>query len=242
MRYAIFGDIHANLEALNSVIQRAEEEGVDRYICLGDIVGYNANPCECMDRVRELNPEVIVKGNHDEYATSEEALVGFNPQAAYVVEWTRERLTEDHKEFLQGLPYQYTLNPKVTIVHATLDMPSRWGYIFDKWHAISSFNYQYTQLCFYGHTHVPVAFDKFLQVETHNYEEVTTEPGHKYLINVGSVGQPRDGDPRASFAIYDDNERKVQLIRVGYDLEKAQQSIREADLPERCATRLASGR
>lgn len=242
MKYAVIGDIHANYQALEAVVAKARDEGVDRFICLGDIVGYNAEPSACIDSVRELEPEVIVRGNHDDYVSSDEELVGFNPQAASVVEWTREQLTNEQREWLAALAYQKALNSKVTVVHATLDMPAHWGYIFDKWHAMSSFVYQYTQICFVGHTHVPVAFDKFLSISHVNYEEITIEPGHKYLVNVGSVGQPRDGDPRAAFAVYDDEEKSIRLIRVEYDVEACQNLIREAGLPEKCAARLAAGR
>ncbi|MFW5996930.1 MAG: metallophosphoesterase family protein [Verrucomicrobiota bacterium] len=242
MKYAVIGDIHANYQALEAVLEKAAEEGVERFICLGDIVGYNAEPSACLERIRELEPDVIVRGNHDEYVSSGEELLGFNPQAANVVEWTREQLTPQQREWLASLAYQKNLDSKVTVVHATLDMPAHWGYIFDKWHATSSFVYQYTQICFVGHTHVPVAFDKFMQISTLNYDEITIEPGHKYLINVGSVGQPRDGDPRAAFAVYDDAEKMVKKVRVPYDLDKCQQLIREAELPEKCAMRLAEGR
>lgn len=242
MRYAVLADIHSNLQALNAVLERARDAEVDRYVCLGDIVGYNANPRECLDIVRELEPEAVIRGNHDEYVASEMELTGFNPQAAHVVKWTRNHISDEQKEWLLSLPYQHSLNTKVTLVHATLDMPAKWGYIFDKWHAAASFNYQRTQLCFFGHTHLPVVFDKFGQINTLNYQEIQLEPAHKYLVNVGSVGQPRDGDPRASFAVYDEDERKIFLHRVEYDLETCQQEIYDADLPQRCALRLVRGR
>ncbi len=242
MKYAILGDIHANLEALNAVLARALAFGVEKFICMGDIVGYNANPTECIELVRQLEPVAVLRGNHDEYASSDNELVGFNPQAAGAVEWTREQLSQAHKQWLAELPMQVTLDPRVTMVHATLDMPGKWGYIFDKWQAEASFNYQRTQICFFGHTHVPIAFTKFDQITSMNFTEVELQPAHKYLINVGSVGQPRDGDPRAALAIYDTDERKVQLHRVEYDIATCQDKILRAGLPERCATRLESGR
>ena len=197
MNYAILGDIHANLEALVAVMEHAESVGVDKYLCIGDIVGYNANPADCLELVRNLDLEVVTKGNHDEQASSSSELVGFNPQAAMAIEWTRQQLTEEQKIWLASLPYRQTVGTKVTVVHATLDMPHMWGYIFDKFSASGCLGYQFTQLCFFGHTHVPLAFEKHSDIVGGKYDEIHFQPGHKYLINVGSVGQPRDGDPRA---------------------------------------------
>ena len=242
MKYAVLGDIHGNLEALTEVVARAEALGVDAYLCIGDIVGYNANPRECVELVRELNIEVVTKGNHDEQASSETDLVGFNPQAAQAIEWTRTQLPGEYKQWLASLPFRQTMGPKVTLVHATLDMPHMWGYIFDKFSAEVCLGYQFTQVCFFGHTHVPLAFEKYGEVFGGKYEEISLQPNHKYLINVGSVGQPRDGDPRAAFVIYAPDEKRVTLHRVEYDIEASQRKILEAGLPERLAQRLAVGR
>lgn len=242
MKYAIVGDIHSNYEALTAVLERAEQLEVDRYLCIGDVVGYNANPNECLELLQDLQPDVVIRGNHDEYASSDNELTGFNPQAAWAVEWTRKHISDEQKTWLAALPMMEVLNARVTLVHATLDMPTKWGYIFDKWNAEASFNYQRTQLCFFGHTHVPLAFDKFGQTRGGHYSEIAMEPGHKYLVNVGSVGQPRDGNPDAAFATYDADERVLQLHRVSYDIQTCQDKIRKAGLPERCAARLAEGR
>jgi diadenosine tetraphosphatase ApaH/serine/threonine PP2A family protein phosphatase len=242
MKYAVLGDIHANLEALTKVLAKAEEVGVDAYLCIGDIVGYNANPCECVEMVRSLNMEVVTKGNHDEQASTDTDLVGFNPQAAKAIEWTRSQLSQDDKEWLASLPYRQTLGSKVTLVHATLDMPHMWGYIFDKFSAEVSLGYQFTQVCFFGHTHVPLAFEKYGEVFGGKYEEISLQPNHKYLINVGSVGQPRDGDPRAAFVVYAPEEKRVTIHRVEYDIETSQRKIEDAGLPERLSQRLAVGR
>lgn len=242
MKYAILGDIHANLEALTTVLEVCNDLGVDKYICIGDIVGYNANPGECLEIIRGLPLEVVTKGNHDEQASSESELVGFNPQAAMAIEWTREQLDDEQKVWLASLPYKQTVGTKVTVVHATLDMPHMWGYIFDKFSAEVSLGYQFTQLCFFGHTHVPLAFEKHGDVIGGRYEEISCQPLHKYLVNVGSVGQPRDGDPRSAFVEYDPQERRIALHRVEYDIETAQRKILQAGLPERLAQRLAFGR
>ena len=243
MKYAIIGDIHANLEALQAVLAKAEELGVDRYMCIGDIVGYNANPRECLDIVRQLDMEVAVKGNHDEQASTESDLLGFNPQAAMAIQWTRRQLSDQQRDWLAALPYKERMGVKLTMVHATLDMPHMWGYIFDKFSAEVCLEYQFTPVCFFGHTHVPLAFDKFGgSVSGGRYDEVRLEPNHKYLINVGSVGQPRDGDSRAAFVTYCTDERLVTLHRVEYDLATSQAKIVAAGLPERLAERLMFGR
>jgi diadenosine tetraphosphatase ApaH/serine/threonine PP2A family protein phosphatase len=243
MKYAILGDVHANLEALTAVLEKAESLGVDRYLCIGDIVGYNSNPSECLDLIRGLNCEVVIKGNHDDQASRDLDLEGFNPQAAFAIKWTRDHLTQEQKDWLVALPYSKMLDQKVTLVHGTLDMPQMWGYVFDRLAAAASFGYQYTQICFFGHTHVPLAFDKFGEVgRGEKYQELHFEAGHKYMVNVSSVGQPRDGDPRAGFLVYSPDERMAELHRVEYDLEACQKKIIKAGLPERLAQRLASGR
>ncbi len=242
MKYAIIGDIHGNLEAMQVVLAKAAELKVEKYICIGDIVGYNANPRECLEIVRGLDVVAYTKGNHDEQASSESELVGFNPQAAMAIEWTRQQLTAEQKTWLAELPYRQTVTPKITVVHATLDMPHMWGYVFDKLTASACLSYQFTQVCFFGHTHVPLAFEKFGDVVGGKYEELTLQPGHKYLVNAGSVGQPRDGDPRASFATYDPDKRTINLYRLEYDIEAAQKKIMDAGLPERLAQRLSFGR
>ena len=162
MKYAIFSDIHGNLEALDVVLALCGEENVDHYICLGDVVGYNANPKECLDIVRGLPNLTIVKGNHDEYASNgDNEMEGFNPHAKAAVLWTRAQLTDDDLRYLSELPMRLTIKgANMTIVHATLDGPDAWGYIFDVHNAADNFSYQFTQLCFCGHSHVPLAFSK----------------------------------------------------------------------------------
>ena len=240
MLYAIFGDIHANLEGLKAVLADAEEKGITHFACLGDIVGYNANPAECLEIVRELNGPVV-RGNHDHYVAHSDSLEGFHPLAANVVDWTRKQLTDENREFLGNLKYVDCVE-SFTIVHSTLDAPSTWGYVFDKLEAESSFNYQATSVCFYGHTHVPMAFEKSDVVRSGLFEKLKVARGRKYFINVGSVGQPRDGDPRASYVIYDLINKSIELRRINYDFVTTQQKILERGLPERLASRLAIGR
>lgn len=270
MKYAIISDIHANLQALTAVLDKCKEEAIEKYICLGDIVGYNANPRECLEIVRSLDLVAVVKGNHDEYVSNnDEEMLGFNPHARAAVVWTKAQLNEEQRQWLANLPLKRTVHSSnITLVHATLDSPEAWGYIFDVYHAMDNFSYQFTQLCFCGHSHVPVAFckktlamstgskipveeiDEWRGKKSDKQEEqmddnlpcvIHLQTACKYLINIGSIGQPRNRDPRASFAIYDTEEKTVIRHRIEYDIASAQKSIREAKLPEKLALRLERG-
>ena len=240
MKYAIIADIHGNLDAFQVVLEDIREQKVDQTVCLGDVVGYNACPKECLDIVRSMNIP-CVKGNHDEYCSAEDALEGFNPLAAEAVIWTRNQLSVEDKKWLADLKYTRRAG-NFTMVHATLDAPDRWGYVFDKLAAAASFPYQNTQLCFFGHTHVPVAFMRDTAVRGGTYSKFKIDPSKKYFINVGAVGQPRDNNPKAAYVVFDPREGSVELRRLDYDIETAQQKILAAGLPERLAERLAFGR
>jgi len=240
MKFAIIADIHANLDAFQVVLEDCKKQQVTHYACLGDVVGYNANPKECLDIVRAMNMP-CVKGNHDEYCSTEEHLEGFNPAAAEAVNWTRKQLTAEDRHWLRDLKYTRMVT-NFTIVHATLDGPQRWGYVFDKLAAAASFTYQNTGVCFFGHTHVPVAFMKDSMVRGGTYSKFKLEQGKKYFVNVGAVGQPRDNNPKAAYVIYDTLEATIELRRLDYDIAAAQKKILAAGLPERLAERLAYGR
>lgn len=240
MRYAVIADIHANLEALEVVLADSKEQKCTHYCCVGDVVGYNANPKECLDIVRSMGMPVV-KGNHDEYCSSEEDLEGFNPHAAEAVNWTRKQLSPDDRQWLRDLKY-VRLVASFSMVHSTLDGPQRWGYVFDKLAAAASFTYQNTAICFFGHTHVPVAFVRDSVVRGGTYSKFKVEPGKKYFVNVGAVGQPRDGNPKAGYVVYDLNEGTIELRRLDYDIAKTQKKIMEAGLPQRLADRLALGK
>ena len=240
MKYAVIADIHANLEAFEVVLQDTRDQKCTHYCCVGDVVGYNANPKECLDIVRSMNIP-CVKGNHDEYCSSDEHLEDFNPAAAEAVNWTRKQLTPEDRQWLRDLRYTRMVT-SFTIVHATLDGPQRWGYVFDKLAAAASFTYQNTAICFFGHTHVPVAFMRDNMVRGGTYSKFKTEPGKKYFVNVGAVGQPRDGNPKAAYVVYDVFESSIELRRLDYDIPKAQAKIRAAGLPERLAERLDYGK
>ncbi len=240
MRYAIFGDIHANLEALQAVLNDAEAQKVTDYVCLGDVVGYNANPHECVQLIRDLDCPVV-KGNHDEMASLEDDLTGFNPLAEEAINWTRQQLRAEDKQWLRELKMT-RLVKGFTIVHATLDTPHKWGYVFNQLDAAASFNYQHTEVCFYGHTHAPRAYIRDASVKTVVLDKLQIEPGKKYFVNVGSVGQPRDGDWHAAYCIYTPERNLIELRRLEYDIWTAQDKIVEAGLPQRLADRLALGK
>jgi predicted phosphodiesterase len=240
MKYAIIADIHGNLEAFQVVLQDIKEQKCTHFACLGDVVGYNANPKECLDIVRSMNIP-CVKGNHDEYCSSDQPLDGFNPAAAEAVNWTKTQLTEDDLQWLRDLKYLRMING-FTLVHATLDGPQRWGYVFDKLAAAASFTYQNTSVCFFGHTHVPVAFIRDSMVRGGTYSKFKVEAGKKYFVNVGAIGQPRDNNPKAAYVVYDMDEGTIELRRLEYDIAKAQKKILDAGLPPRLAERLAFGK
>ena len=240
MRFAIVSDIHANLEAFDAVLNDAEDQKCTHFVCLGDVVGYNANPHECVDRVRELDCP-IVKGNHDEQASLMESSRDFNEMAEAAIEWTRENLTDADKEWLRDLKMQRQVRD-FTIVHATLDTPDQWGYVFNNLDAAASFTYQHTTVCFFGHTHVPMAFVRDEGVQRQQLDKLRIDPAKKYFINVGSVGQPRDGDWHAAYCIYHVESNLVEQRRLKYDLETAQRKIIDAGLPRLLAERLALGR
>jgi predicted phosphodiesterase len=240
MRIAIFGDIHANLEAFEVVLADAREQGCTSYICLGDVVGYNANPRECLEIVQELKCPVV-KGNHDDYASSDSSLESFNPLAEVAIQWTRDQLAPAEKFWLGELPFISKIGG-FTVVHASLDDPAGWGYVLNQLDAAASFSKQTTDLCFFGHTHTPRAYIKDSSVVGLPFEQLILEPGKRYFVNAGSVGQPRDGDWRAAYVVFDEEKRVIRLRRLRYDLAKTQGKIMKAGLPPRLADRLAFGK
>src|SRR6266446_58271 len=240
MRFAILSDIHANLEALEAVLVDARAQKCTHFVCLGDIVGYNANPSECVRIIQELECPVV-KGNHDEQASIDRSTEGFNELAEAAIGWTREHLSAEDKKWLTDLRLTRQVRD-FTIVHATLDTPGQWGYVFNDLDAIASFTYQHTALCFFGHTHWPTAFVRDDNVRRIATDQIVLSSGKKYFINAGSVGQPRDRDWRAAYCILHTARQVVEQRRVKYDLETAQKKIRQAGLPDRLADRLALGR
>jgi diadenosine tetraphosphatase ApaH/serine/threonine PP2A family protein phosphatase len=240
MRFAIFGDIHANLESFETVLADAKTQGCRNFVCLGDVVGYNANPRECLQLVQMLDCPVV-QGNHDSYISSDHTLESVSPLAEYAIQWTRDQLLTEEKLWLSNLPMVMEIEG-FTIVHATLDAPWNWNYVLNQLDAAASFEKQTTELCFFGHTHVPRVYIKNSSIVGLPFEQILIESGSRYFINVGSVGQPRDGDWRASYGIYDSEIATVVLRRLPYDIETTQRKILLAGLPPRLADRLSFGK
>jgi diadenosine tetraphosphatase ApaH/serine/threonine PP2A family protein phosphatase len=183
----------------------------------------------------------VVKGNHDEDASGDHSLDTMNPTAATALRWTREQLSEEQRTWLRQLRMVRQVSD-FTIVHSTLDQPQAWNYVTNKFDAMSNFSYQFTHVCFHGHTHVPRIFTKSARVKELASDSVEIEAGTKYFINIGSVGQPRDGNWRAAYAIYDLPSKLVTIRRVDYDIATTRDKILASGLPPGLAERLSEGR
>ncbi len=241
MRYGIFSDIHSNLEAYEAALEAMRGDGLGAYICGGDIVGYGADPSRCIELTKGFTDKVIC-GNHDWAAVGRLDMAYFNPRAKNAVEWTAKRLSDEERRYLTDLKTLYE-GVDFTVAHGSLDRPEEFRYILDIDSALRNFQMARKGLLFVGHTHSPVIFRKQGDDITYSrMPEVRLAEDSSYIVNVGSVGQPRDGDPRASYAVYDDRERSVEIKRVDYDIKKAQRKILKAGLPPLLAERLSAGR
>ncbi len=242
MKYGIIADIHSNLEALKSVLKALKDKGVDEYICAGDIVGYGADPEVCMQIVREVC-NVTVAGNHDHGAIGLLNLDYFNPEAKKAILWTEEQLNEEERTYLKNLELIQKAGDSL-VVHATPLSPQEWNYINSTFTANQNFKEFEEKVCFVGHSHIPVVFSMDIDEGRCKYAfdtKIHIADGQRYIINVGSVGQPRDKNPLASFAVYDTGTSEVEIYRVEYDVETAQKKIIDAGLPRGLAFRLSSG-
>ncbi|MEM9399581.1 MAG: metallophosphoesterase family protein [Verrucomicrobiota bacterium] len=237
MKIGIFSDIHSNLEGLTAVLEDMERLGVTHPICLGDVVGYNANPKECLSVVRELGCPIVM-GNHDEMASMTGEAEHYNSMAGEGIQYSRDTLDDEEKTFLRELPFKKRIHG-FTIVHASLDDPENWNYICNSLEASSSFIYQFTQVCFIGHTHVAQVYEKDQEVREINHEHpVQLKKNARYLVNVGSVGQPRDHNWKSSYVIFDVHHNTIEHRRIPYDLDKTQKKILDVGLPKQIAERL----
>jgi diadenosine tetraphosphatase ApaH/serine/threonine PP2A family protein phosphatase len=247
MRYLILTDIHANLEALDACLTDANTRGYNHTLVLGDLIGYGADPNAVVERVRALKPAAIVRGNHDKVALGLDQAEGFNSVAKAAARWTLDVLTKDNREWVAALPQgPRAVTALIEICHGSpFDEDA---YIFDETDARLALNASTQPLCLFGHTHYPVTFQltngDFTRTGPATDAEARLElaAGAKYLLNPGSVGQPRDGDPRAAYAIVDASARRVELLRVTYPVDAAQAKVIGAGLPEILAKRLAAGR
>lgn len=242
MRYGIFSDIHSNLEALDVVIEAYKKEAIDKYLCIGDVVGYAANPKECIEKTKIL-ADIVLAGNHDWAAVNLFSVDYFNPVAAEAIFWTRRNLDDNAKFFLESLKLIYK-NEDLTLVHGTLDNAADFNYMTDGYIAEETFRLLETNICFVGHTHAVAIFTKDKDDRIHYREDNSIEikPENKYIVNVGSVGQPRDRNPQAAYCIYDTDKKEVQIKRIGYDMETTRKKIIDASLPKFLGDRLFLGR
>ena len=246
MRYLLLSDIHANADALDTVLEHASGRW-DRALVLGDLVGYGAEPNAVVDRIRDLAPDAVIRGNHDKAATGIDDGSQFNQVARVAAMWTATQLTPVNMEYLRALPMgPIDIDAVTEICHgAPFDEDH---YIFDGSDAQLAFAAASHPLCLFGHTHLPAVFrlvDDVMSGGAPDGDAETRIPmqrGARYLVNVGSVGQPRDGDPRAAYGVLDDEARELTMIRVLYPVEKAQARILAAGLPASLAARLAVGR
>lgn len=242
MRYAILSDIHSNLEAMTSVLEDIHALRVDEILCLGDIVGYGANPKECLDLVKKECHRVVI-GNHDHAVIGLTNKEYFNPNAKKAVEWTADQLAPEDTGFLKRLPMIQTLENFV-MAHASLNKPEDWGYILDEYEADQCFGLMGNALVtFIGHSHIPLAFENGRFVRCLGFiSHFEMDERCRYIVNVGSVGQPRDGVNLAAYILYDSEKLTLDLRRVPYDIQRAQKKILEAGLPEFLAERIQYGR
>jgi predicted phosphodiesterase len=243
MRFLVFSDIHGNLEALAAIVRLAEKKRIDHYVCLGDLVGYGASPNEVIRVIRRLKPLSIIRGNHDKAVSSRDSIESFNPIAAAAIRWTRKTVTKPSHDFLHGLLQgPLTVQDRFTICHgAPFDEDF---YIFGEYDADEAFGFLKTPVGFFGHTHFPFVYilREGNLIGTHMAGgEIKLEEGSSYLVNPGSVGQPRDHDCKAACLIYDTDHRTIRFHRLEYDIASAQKRIRAAELPPALAERLASG-
>jgi predicted phosphodiesterase len=248
MRYLILSDIHSNIEALEASVARAKQAGYDSVLCCGDIVGYGPSPIEAIDGIRELKA-ITIRGNHDRVAAGLDEAIQFNPHARHAVYWTRAKLPDSYREYLANLPVgPLTITPQAQLCHGALTDED--DYIFTEADADENFLLTDKTLTFFGHSHFPVVFsstgnDAALQATSYEFDEfiaVKVETGKKLLVNPGSVGQPRDGDVRASFAIWDSDRSRVEFYRAEYDVRRTQERMRSAELSTYLIDRLAHGR
>ncbi len=242
MSIVILSDIHSNLEAFKAVLTDLAQEQVDQVLFLGDIVGYAADPDQCIEILRGLTPQAVA-GNHDRAAVGLADTAYFNPVARVAVEWTAGIITADHAAFLKTLPLTASL-PGMLLVHATPYRPERWNYVFSLEDAAQCFRHCEQPICFTGHSHYPMFFVQDRQGIISVIRDLTFTllDSCRYLINVGSVGQPRDGDPRAAYGIYKPEEASFHIKRVPYDIKRTQEKIIAAGLPPFLAERLTEGR
>jgi diadenosine tetraphosphatase ApaH/serine/threonine PP2A family protein phosphatase len=241
VRYAIIADIHSNLEALEAVLEALSATRIDQYLCCGDIVGYGADPVPCIRRVQELDA-LTVAGNHDWAVAGTLSMEFFNEYARSAIEWTREQLPDEDVEWLRDLSLQEDIEHGALLVHSTVHDPAAFDYLLTSYDAHLSMKVLQHSLCFVGHSHIPITFMERGGLGFTFAETIELKRVDKAIVNPGSVGQPRDENPEAGYAIWDTVRRKVTLHRVPYDVDRACWKIERAGLPQMLSDRLRVGK
>jgi predicted phosphodiesterase len=241
MKYAIISDIHGNTEALHAVLKDIKKHGADEIVCLGDIVGYGADPNECVEAIRNASTRVVA-GNHDWAAVGKLGLDYFNAAAKRAAEWTGEVLTEDNRVYLEDLPLTIAEKKNFLMVHSSPSAPEQWMYVFHPGQAAGEFCAFTQPICFIGHTHQPAVFtDNGGFFLGQGLADFRMGVGTRHIVNVGSVGQPRDGNPKAAYCLFESEELWVKIRRVEYDVALSSLKIVQNKLPRSLAERLPLG-
>ncbi|NPV14097.1 metallophosphoesterase [candidate division WOR-3 bacterium] len=242
MILGVLSDIHGNLEALTAVLQLFNEKGVQTVLCAGDIVGYGPDPERCIEQLQKIGAKTVA-GNHEWGVLGRTDIDSFNHSARFAIKWTQKRLSAAQREYLGNLPLIYQFGP-IHMVHAAPSDPSSWDYLLSLEDVAGEMGAFTQDICIVGHTHIPMAVERISgsRVQLKKADGFYIREDAKYLLNTGSVGQPRDGDTRACCLIINMTERSVSFYRVGYDIRATQQKMRQAGLPEELAERLARGR
>jgi predicted phosphodiesterase len=244
LRYIIFSDIHSNIEAFEKLLGHKKINNIDKFLFLGDLVGYGPNPDEVITQFRKLANIDFVRGNHDKVIADLESSSLFNPAAAFSAEWSKLKIAETNFQFLKQLPKgPQIIDRFITICHGSPFDEDY--YVFSQFEASESFKFMETSIGFFGHTHFPIIYylrnEKIDIVPLRENMRIKLDANTRYLINPGSIGQPRDKNPASSFIIFDSSKREINFIRFAYEVKKTQKKIREAGLPELLASRLESG-
>lgn len=244
MKYLVFSDIHSNLEAFEALLSQDAFKDADKYLFLGDLVGYGANPNEIINRFKELDNSYYIRGNHDKVIADLESSSLFNPVAAFSAEWSKLHIADENQVFLKQLKTgPEVVDHFITICHgSTFDEDY---YVFSMFEAVESFKFMNTSIGFFGHTHFPVIYllrnEKIDIVPLMNETRIKLDPNTRYLVNPGSIGQPRDKNPNPSFVVFDATKKELHFKRFAYNIKEAQRKIRNAGLPEILASRLEAG-
>jgi predicted phosphodiesterase len=240
MRYAVISDIHGNLEAFEAVLEAISKDKVDKYLFLGDVVGYGADPSTCIRLLKSIAPAIMITGNHEWGVLNQIDISYFNDAARSALVWNRDTLDQSDIAFIKSFELVYE-GKEFSMVHGELSSPEEFSYILNDYDAYHNMKSMKSPICFVGHSHVAGVYYSGTRVKF-TTDKILIEPNKKYVVNAGSVGQPRDSNPLAAYVIYDDKESTVEVKRVAYDIKKAQDKILQAGLPPILAYRLAQGR